>query len=73
MIWWILGSIFYLVVSGLFMYVITKLKMDISKRKHYANHPERMRKEFGSVWSDLFCSLLWPFQIIGLLVYGMKG
>ena len=73
MVWWILCSVAYFAIAGLFLYVITKLKRDISQRKHYANHPERIKKDFGSFWTDLICSLLWPLQIIGLLVYGMKG
>ena len=70
MVWWIVGSILYLAVSGMFMYVITKTKRNLSSRRHW--NRERVEREFGSFISDLICSLLWPFQIIGLLAYGMK-
>lgn len=73
MILWILASVLYLAIAGLFFHVVTRMKKNISQRKFYVKHPDRFRAEFGSVTMDVICSLLWPFQIIGLLVYGMKG
>lgn len=71
MIWWIAGSVLYLAVSCLFLYMMTRIKRNLSERNQWSR--ERVEREFGSFKSDLICSLLWPFHIIGMLVYGMKG
>lgn len=73
MFWWILVTVFYLAVAGLCLYLIRKMKRNLSQRKYYARHPERLKMEFGGFLSDLLCALLWPLQTIGLLFYGMKG
>ena len=73
MIWWIVGSMLYLAIAGFFLFTIVRLKRSISRRKQFARHPERLRREFGGLVSDVICSLLWPLQILGLLLYGMKG
>ena len=73
MVWWILCSVAYLAVAGFFLFTIVRLKRRLSGRKFYVKHPDRFKKEFGSFFTDVACSLLWPLQIIGLLFYGMKG
>ena len=74
MIWWIVGSMLYLAIAGLFLFTIVGWKRSISRRrKQFARHPERLRMKFGGLASDVICSLLWPLQILGLLFYGMKG
>ena len=73
MVWWIVGSVLYVAVACLVMHIIRSTKRRIAGSKHYSRHPEKLKAEFGGFASDLICSILWPFQIIGLLVYGMKG
>ena len=73
MILWIVGSIAYLAIAGLFLYIVVRTKRHLAQSKHYSKHPEQFKAEFGSLASDVICSILWPFQIIGFLVYGMKG
>mgnify|MGYP003516610491 CR=1 FL=1 len=44
---------------------------DLKQRKHYKKHPER----YGvmPVWAIAIISILWPLQIIGLLIYLFGG
>ena len=44
---------------------------DLKQRKHYKKHPERYGVE--PVWVLAIISILWPLQVIGLLIYLCGG
>lgn len=71
-VWWIIGLILYSAIAIWVFWLIRNLKKDISQRKHYARHPERLKQEFGGLFSDIVCAAFWPLQIIGFLVFLLK-
>ena len=64
-------SVAYLVVAVLVFRLAYYTNEDLKKRKQYKKHPER----YGvmPVWEIAIISILWPLQVIGLLIYLCGG
>lgn len=61
----------YLMIAALVFRFVYRANEDLKQRKHYKAHPERYGVE--PVWVLAIISLLWPLQLIGLLMYIIKG
>ena len=60
----------YLMIAALVFRFVYRANEDLKQRKHYKAHPERYGVE--PVWVLAIISLLWPLQLIGLLMYIIK-
>lgn len=67
----ILGAAAYLGIAVLVFRLAYYTNEDLKQRKHYKKHPER----YGvmPVWGIAIISILWPLQVVGLLIYLCGG
>ena len=65
-----IGIAAYIVIAVLVFCAMHCANEDLKQRKHYKAHPER----YGvmPIWSIAILSMLWPCQIIGVLIYICK-
>ena len=66
-----IGIAAYIVIAVFVFGAMHRINEDMKQRKHYDAHPER----FGvmPIWIISILSLLWPLQIIGILIYICKN
>lgn len=63
----IFGSVVYLGIAVIVFRCVYYANEDLKQRRHYNKHPERYGVE--PVWSIAIISILWPLQVLGLLIY----